>query len=324
MDGQARARDGGHDDARGARARGQADGHGSATGGARPGGHAPAPVPVPAAVPDGGHVGMLDDVPVPIRFVLGVLLSVMLAATGIGFLLSYESLHRLAAGHGLHGRAAWIWPSAVDSFIAIGELGTTVLIWLRHAETRWWRRIPWLFVSITGAGFAGSLAANLVGIGPDPANRLVSAVPPITALGAFAGLTYVGHALLQRWQEQAAAPPGVPVVEVQAVPVEPAPVPVPPALPAAPPAVPAPARQIAARAPARSKVVVPLPGGGDLEAERARARRMYAESMVAGTPVTVIAMMAATGKGERWCKTQRAAVGRTVEDACAYLDRIES
>ena len=320
MDGQVQGGAGGRAVPEGASALGQQSGQAHDPAGAQPAGHAPRGVPVPGPV---RHGGMLDDVPVPVRFLLGGLLALMLVVTGIGFRLSYESLHRWAEGHGLNGQAAWAWPAVIDSFIAIGEVGSSTWLWLRRGHPHWWGRVSWYFLAITVVGFGESLGANMAEAGADPGDRFTAALPPAAALLAFAGLARIGHELLARRQGHAH-------VSVPAVPVEvpePGPVPVPaerpapavpvPVLPVASPVVPAPvpARRVAAARAPRPTVVVPLPTSGEgqdsghkMSAEQAQA--WYRSHLDAGRDPLVAEMMEATGMKERWVKIQRQAVKR--------------
>ena len=50
----------------------------------------------------------------------------VIAATIVGFWLSYAGLHAFAFRAGLRGPEAWAWPASVDLFILAGELGVTI------------------------------------------------------------------------------------------------------------------------------------------------------------------------------------------------------
>lgn len=287
------------------------------------------------ASPAERHVGLFDGVPRAVIVLMAGLLTLMLVVTGIGFWLSYESLHRWAEGHGLHAQAAWAWPAVVDSFIGIGELGSATFMWLRRGRMRWYERVSWFFLSVTTVGFAGSLTANMASSGVDPGAQFTAALPPAAALIAFAGLIRVGHEMFDRWQHgHSAMPVGVPApvplplpAPALPVPAERAPVPVDLPVPPVPaPSVPVPAvepaparpptgtrRAVAAdRAPRRASIatVTAMPDADDLERRRRDARQMYAASLDAGDEMTVAEMMEATGMKERWCKIQRAEVNK--------------
>lgn len=276
-------------------------GHGQDASRARAGNRAGGrPVDVPTTA---GHGGMLDDVPVPVRVMLGVLLVVMVLATGIGFVLSYEALHRLADRYGVGAHGAWFWPAATDSLIVIGELGTAVFLWMHRSRRHWWQKVSWVFVGFTVLGFGLSLAANMVEAGRDPVARFVASVPPVIALLAFGGVARVGHELLDRWQGHAQPTPVTPVPDDQVVPVVPVPPPPPvvpvPALPVA-----APARRVAAARAPRPAVVVPVSEGvpGDVTERVVRARRLFRDALKSGTYMTVPERMRVSGLAERTAK----------------------
>lgn len=114
------------------------------------------------------------------------------ALTGAAFWLSYEHLHDLANGHGLNGARAWAWPSTVDMFIVIGEL-----LVLRGSLAK---RADWFAILLTAAGSLGSIVLNVAGTGAHAPvlDYVVSAVPPVAALLAFAALMRQIHARLVR------------------------------------------------------------------------------------------------------------------------------
>jgi hypothetical protein len=112
------------------------------------------------------------------------------AATATSFAESYRGLYDWAAGHGLSGPWAVIWPLQVDVFIAVGELALFVAL-----ADRWSARsrvAAWVVVS---AGLAVSVAGNVGHVmGGSAADRLTAAVPPLAAAAALS----VGLGVLKR------------------------------------------------------------------------------------------------------------------------------
>lgn len=121
-------------------------------------------------------------------FALTLITAVVVLATTVAFIESYEGLYRWALHHGLSGGWAQVWPLQVDAFIAVGELALFIAIvdrWESH-------RFPAL---VTTAGLAFSVWGN-VGHVTDAslAFKATGAVPP---LAAAAGLM-VGLQVLKR------------------------------------------------------------------------------------------------------------------------------
>jgi hypothetical protein len=108
---------------------------------------------------------------------------VTVAATAVGFWLSYAGLHSFAVRAGLHGPEAWAWPSSVDLFILAGELGITIST-LRDGKTDW---RAWVYF---GAGAGPSVAFNVLHVLHIVvwAKYAVAATPPVAAVLALAAL----------------------------------------------------------------------------------------------------------------------------------------
>jgi hypothetical protein len=110
------------------------------------------------------------------------------AATIVGFWLSYAGLHAFAHRSGLHGAEAWAWPASVDLFILAGELGITISAIRRQRDP-----LAWVYLL---AGFGPSVAFNIlhvVTVAPHWGRYAVAAVPPVAAmlaLGALMRQTY--------------------------------------------------------------------------------------------------------------------------------------
>jgi Protein of unknown function (DUF2637) len=106
-----------------------------------------------------------------------------IAATVVGFWLSYAGLHAFAHRSGLHGAEAWAWPASVDLFILAGELGITISAIRRKRDP-----LSWVFLL---AGFGPSVAFNVLhvtAIAPHWWRYAVAAVPPVAAMLALAAL----------------------------------------------------------------------------------------------------------------------------------------
>lgn len=106
-----------------------------------------------------------------------------IAASSVGFWLSYAGLHAFAVRAGLRGPEAWAWPASVDLFILAGELGVTISA-LRHRRD--WQ--AWMYL---GLGASTSVAANVLHVDPAVLRWLpyaVAAVPPVAAMLALASL----------------------------------------------------------------------------------------------------------------------------------------
>jgi hypothetical protein len=172
---------------------------------------APAPRPAASGVLHGARLLALAAIAVLVA-----------AASMVSVAESYRALYERAAGHGLSGRWAVIWPMQVDSFIAVGELA----LFDRWAPRS--RLAAWL---VTLAGLAVSAAGNVGHVhGHLLADRATAAVPPLAAAAALA----VGLGVLKRVVEhhhRATAPDSQPdqVPVPEAAPAPGTPVPVPPA-----------------------------------------------------------------------------------------------
>jgi hypothetical protein len=114
--------------------------------------------------------------------------SIILTATSVAFVESYDGLYRFAAGHGLSGLWAGAWPLQVDAFIIIGEL--TIFIGIVdhfNAAGKW---LAWL---ATLGGTVVSVIGNVLHVDHAHATDYVwlgtAAVPPIAATaGLMIGL----------------------------------------------------------------------------------------------------------------------------------------
>lgn len=106
-----------------------------------------------------------------------------IAATVVGFWLSYAGLHAFATHAGLHGAEAWAWPSSVDLFILAGELGITISAISRKRDP-----LAWVYLL---AGFGPSVAFNVLHVATFTlswSRYAVAAVPPVAAMLALAAL----------------------------------------------------------------------------------------------------------------------------------------
>jgi len=107
----------------------------------------------------------------------------VIAATAVGFWLSYAGLHSFGYRAGLRGPEAWAWPASVDLFILAGELGVTISAVKREHDG-----IAWAYL-IGGAGL--SVLFNVLHVWVPPVwwgRYAVAAVPPIAAIAALAAL----------------------------------------------------------------------------------------------------------------------------------------
>jgi Protein of unknown function (DUF2637) len=107
----------------------------------------------------------------------------VLAASAVGFWLSYAGLHAFAWRAGLRGPEAWAWPASVDLFILAGELGVTIsAVKGRHDKIAW--------AYLTAAALL-SVTFNVLHVQADPVwwgRYAVAAVPPAAAILALAAL----------------------------------------------------------------------------------------------------------------------------------------
>src|SRR5215813_8507475 len=119
---------------------------------------------------------------VPRAVALAVIAVLVAAASAAAFAESYRGLYDWAAGHGLAGAWAVIWPVQVDVFIAVGELALFVAL-----VDRWAPRSRWAAWAVTGAGLAVSVAGNVGHVASHAlADRVTAAVPPVAAAAALA------------------------------------------------------------------------------------------------------------------------------------------
>ncbi len=127
---------------------------------------------------------------VPRRAALVVIGVLVAAASLVSFAESYRGLYDWAAGHGLAGPWAVIWPLQVDVFIAVGELALFVALvdaWNRRSRVSAW--------VVTLLGLAVSVAGNVGHVTVHTASaRATAAVPPLAAASALA----VGLGVLKR------------------------------------------------------------------------------------------------------------------------------
>jgi len=118
-----------------------------------------------------------------VRGAVGFMAAATVAATAVGFWLSYAGLHAFARRSGLHGAEAWAWPASVDLFILAGELGITISA-IRGKRDR----LAWCYLL---AGFGPSVAFNVLHvatIAPAWGRYAVAAVPPVAAMLALGAL----------------------------------------------------------------------------------------------------------------------------------------
>ena len=104
----------------------------------------------------------------------------VIAATIVGFWLSYAGLHAFAFRAGLRGPEAWAWPASVDLFILAGELGVTISAVRGKTD-----RIAWAYLI---GGAALSVLFNIVHVWLHPVwwgRYAVAAIPPIAAMLAW-------------------------------------------------------------------------------------------------------------------------------------------
>lgn len=118
-----------------------------------------------------------------VRGAVAALAVATIAATVVGFWLSYAGLHAFAVRSGLRGPEAWAWPASVDLFILAGERGVTISAIRRQRDP-----LAWCYLL---AGFGPSVAFNVLHV--DPASiswgrYAVAAVPPVAAMLALAAL----------------------------------------------------------------------------------------------------------------------------------------
>lgn len=147
--------------------------------------------------------GLADRV---VRGAVAFMAFATVAATIVGFTLSYAGLHEFAERAGLRGPEAWMWPSSVDLFIAVGELGITVAAVSRKRDP-----LAWVYLL---AGFLPSVAFNVLHVAEFTvwwARYAVAAVPPVAAMLALAALMRQVYRLAVEAHQE-----GSPTTEIQA------------------------------------------------------------------------------------------------------------
>jgi hypothetical protein len=120
---------------------------------------------------------------------------IILTATTVAFVESFDGLYRFAQGHGLNGFWASVWPLQVDAFIIIGEL--TIFVGIVDRFNYRGKILAWL---ATLGGTVVSVVGNILHVQPDHATDLVwlgtAAVPPIAATaGLMIGLQVLKRVL---------------------------------------------------------------------------------------------------------------------------------
>lgn len=118
-----------------------------------------------------------------VRGAVAFMAATTVAATLVGFWLSYAGLHAFARRSGLHGAEAWAWPASVDLFIMVGEFGLTISAIRRKRDP-----LAWVYLL---AGFGPSVLFNImhvVTVTPWWGRYAVAAVPPVAAMLALAAL----------------------------------------------------------------------------------------------------------------------------------------
>jgi hypothetical protein len=103
----------------------------------------------------------------------------VLVLGGAAFVLSYDTLYRLALRIGFPDRLAWLWPLIIDGFIVYASDEA-----LHRARTgkRWQAAYAWLLV-LCATG--GSAAFQVATAPPTVLSRIGHAVPPVALLLAF-------------------------------------------------------------------------------------------------------------------------------------------
>jgi hypothetical protein len=103
----------------------------------------------------------------------------VLVLGGAAFVLSYDTLYRLALRIGFPDRLAWLWPLIIDGFIVYASDEA-----LHRARTckRWQAAYAWLLV-LCATG--GSAAFQVATAPPTTLSRIGHAVPPVALLLAF-------------------------------------------------------------------------------------------------------------------------------------------
>ncbi len=98
---------------------------------------------------------------------------------GAAFILSYDTLYRLALGIGFPRWLAWLWPLIIDGFIVYASDEALHRV---RAGKRWQAAYAWLLV-VCATG--GSAAFQVATAPPTTLSRIGHAVPPVALLLAF-------------------------------------------------------------------------------------------------------------------------------------------
>lgn len=120
----------------------------------------------------------------------GAAAATTIVLTAGAFWLSYQHLHDVAHGNGLHDVRSWAWPATIDLFIIVGEL-----LILRASLTG---RVDAWAIALAASGSLASIALNVAGVGAHAPmlTYVVAAVPPVAALLAFGALMRQVHEYL--------------------------------------------------------------------------------------------------------------------------------
>jgi hypothetical protein len=122
------------------------------------------------------------------RAALAGIATIVLTATSVAFVESFDGLYRFAAGHGLSGFWAAVWPFQVDAFIIIGEL--TIFVGIVDRFDPKGKILAWL---ATLGGTLVSVTGNVLHVAPAHSGNFVwlatAGVPPVAATaGLMIGL----------------------------------------------------------------------------------------------------------------------------------------
>jgi len=98
--------------------------------------------------------------------------------TGLGWVLSYSMLRRLAALHGYAGWQASLWPITVDLLVLAASLIAMVTARRGHGPTG----EAWV---MAGAATAATLVGNILAAGDDPVSCAMHAWPALCMVGAW-------------------------------------------------------------------------------------------------------------------------------------------
>lgn len=98
---------------------------------------------------------------------------------GAAFILSYDTLYRLALRIGFPPWLAWLWPLIIDGFIVYASDEALHRV---RAGKRWQAAYAWLLV-VCATG--GSAAFQVATAPPTTLSRIGHAVPPVALLLAF-------------------------------------------------------------------------------------------------------------------------------------------